>query len=119
MAGGGRFKIKGGVASFGEAVVQDGAVLVTVDGAVPGSGNGFIEHSFLQSADGSTTEIDVMQGSPIGPGLAILREVEANSVGVSILHNDSPDGGTWTLRLLRKAAPATSFSEVATFTFDT
>ena len=29
MAGGGRFKIKGGIASHGEAVVEDGALLIT------------------------------------------------------------------------------------------
>ncbi len=120
MAGGGQFRIKGGRAVKGQAIVDaDGNLLVAL---APGSlvaGGGFIEHSFRRTGAGSTTELDVMDGDPIGPGLTVLRTVEANLVGVSVLHDASPDGGTWTLRLFRKAAPATTFSEVATFIFDT
>jgi hypothetical protein len=36
MAGGGRFKIKGGIASHGEAVVEDGALLITGITVPPG-----------------------------------------------------------------------------------
>ncbi len=38
MAGGGRFKIKGGIASHGEAVVEDGALLITGVTVPPAAG---------------------------------------------------------------------------------
>ena len=81
---------------------------------------GFIEHSFFASAGVAATSIEVMQAAlPPGPGIVILRTVQANSVGVSITHGASADGGTWTLRLHRKPAGEPDFTEVATFTFDT
>lgn len=117
MAGGGQFRIKGGRAVKGQAIVDaDGNLLVSL---ASGSAVGFIEHSFRQAGAGATIELDVMDGSPDGPGLTVLRTVQANRVGVSVIHDASPDGGTWTLRLLRKVPPAAAFVEVATFVFDT
>lgn len=120
MAGGGRFKIKGGIASKGEAEVIDGAILVTVDGGLPSVPESAVEHSFKGSESGAATSVDLMQeGTELGLGLPILKDVDAGAVGVSVIHDASPDSGSWTLRLWRRTPPATTFTQVATFTFDT
>jgi len=116
MAGGGKIQIKGGIASKREAVVIDGALLVTAVGGVGGAG--VIEHSFFASVDAlGVTEIDLMDADPIGPALPILRAVTVEDIGVSFLHDAAPEGGTWTVRVQRRASGSDIFSEEATFVF--
>lgn len=116
MAGGGKIQIKGGLASKGEAVVIDGAILVTAAGVLGGAG--VIEHSFFASVVAAgVTDIDVMDADPIGPALPILRSLTIEDIGVSFLHDAAPEGGTWTLRVQRRLAGTNTYIEVATFPF--
>ena len=116
MAGGGRFKIKGGVASKREAVVEDGALLVTAVGVVPG-GLGFLD---VQRQWGSSNASGITNLILTGVTTSqfsepITRRMKTARVAVRIRRDTTPvPAGDWTLTLFRNNAPEATFTVTMT-----
>lgn len=112
MAGGGRVKVVGGVASHREALVIDGALVVTAVGGLPGGGGSFQWNFFGEDNRELVEELD-MHGT--NDGVPIAKAIRTGAVAVRFRHSGfvPPAIGDWTLRLLRNGI------QVATFTVNT
>lgn len=114
MAGGGRIKIKGGIASHGEAVVEDGALLIT--GVTGGGGTARFQLPFYgQNVLTGITTFGLM-GTPTSghpPDIPLARAVSTGRVAVKFQRPAGPPPGNWTLRLFKNGV------EVATFAVPT
>ncbi len=109
MAGGGRVKIKGGRASKGEVVVEDGALLVT---GISGGGAGRFQMNFYgEDAGAGVTSILLMEST--ATRIPFARAVDSGNVAVRFRRALGAAPGDWTLRLFRNGL------EVATFTVAT
>ena len=104
MAGGGRFKIKGGIASKGEAVVVDGALLVT---GISGGSGGRFQTNYYGERTTVVTSVLLMQEADTR--VAIARAVSTGNVAVRYERAAGAPPGDWTLRLFKNGL------EVATF----
>lgn len=110
MAGGGRVKWKGGRASKGEVVVEDGAVLVT--GLSVGSGGRFQWPFYGEDSSGGVTAVELMEENT-QIGIPLARAVSTGNVAVKFRRAAGAAPGDWTLRLFKNGA------EVATFAVGT
>ena len=110
MAGGGRFKIKGGIASKREAVVEDGALLVTVVGGVGLSFLDVQRQWGTSNASGITNLI--LTGVPSFQfSEPMTRRMKTAQVAVRIRRNTAPaPAGDWTLTLFRNGAAEATFT---------
>lgn len=120
MAGGAEIKIKGGIASKGEAIVEDGAVLVTLDGASVGA---FQRDFYGEDAGGAVTSINLHEENDDGLGVVVAKRtgsITARAVAVVFRRTHVPPGpGAWTLRLLKFNTLTEVFDSVATFSVPT
>ncbi len=110
MAGGGRFKIKGGLASKREAVVEDGALLITAVGGIPSGAGGRFEMNFYGQDSGSgVTSVELMEENT-EIGIPLARALKTGNVAVKFRHVGLGGIGPWTLRLFKNGALAATFS---------
>ncbi len=113
MAGGGRFKIKGGLASKREAVVEDGALLITAVGGIPSGAGGRFEQNFYgQDLGAGVTSVELMEENT-DIGIPVPRAIQTANVAVKYRRNAGAAPGDWTLRLFKNGI------EVATFAVST
>lgn len=107
MAGGGRTKIKGGVASNQEALVIDGALVVTAVGGL--GGGGAFQWNFFGEAPGTVTEVDMHGNNDAVP---LAKAVQTGAVAVRFCHTGTapPSIGDWTLKLLKNGVQVATFS---------
>ena len=112
MAGGGRFKIKGGIASKGEAVVEDGALLVTGDG-LAGTGGRFQWNFYGEDPGSGVTSVELMEENT-EIGIPLARAVSTGNVAVKFRRNAGPAPGDWTLRLFKNGVLAATFAVATT-----
>ena len=115
MAGGSKIKIKGGVASKGEALVVDGALLVTDVGAGAGGAVRFLQNFSGQDSGSGVISVNVMGAASATRelGIPIVGAHQTRNVAVRIRRDAAAAPGSWTLRLFRNDI------EVATFTVAT
>lgn len=104
MAGGGRFKIKGGIASKGEAVVIDGALLVT--GV---SGGRFQLPFYGEDLSVGVTTVELMEENT-ETGIPLARATSAGLVAVKLEHSGGASPGDWTLRLFKNGVQVATFA---------
>lgn len=108
MAGGAKVKIKGGVASKGEALVIDGALLVTdVGGGAGVSARTFL--NFYGEDSGSPTSIELMEENT-EIGIPLARAVSTGNVAVKFRRDTGAAPGDWTLRLFKNGVLAATFA---------
>lgn len=111
MAGGGRFKVKGGIASKGEAVVEDGALLVT--GIAAGAGGRFQLPFYGEDLSAGVTTVELMElNTEIGIPLA--RAVSTGNVAVKFRRDAGAAPGNWTLRLFKNGVEVATFAVLTT-----
>ena len=97
MAGGSQIKIKGGIASKGEATVEDGALLVT--GLAAG---GFQLNFYGEDAGAAVASLNLHGINDDGIGVVLADKVLAAKVAVTFRRTHIPPGpGAWTLRLTK------------------
>lgn len=107
MAGGGRVKIKGGRASKGEVVVEDGAILVT---GISGGGAGRFQLPFYgEDLSGGVTDVELMEENT-EIGIPFARAVDAGNVAVKYRRAAGAPPGDWTLRLFKNGVPVATFT---------
>lgn len=108
MAGGGRVKIKGGIATHGEAVVEDGALLVT--GITAGTGAARFQWNFYgEDVGGGVTAVELMEENT-EIGIPIARAVSTGRVAVKFRRAAGAAPGDWTLRLFKNGVLAATFA---------
>ena len=112
MAGGGRFKIKGGLASKREAVVEDGALLITAVGGGGGGAGRFQTNFYGEDPGAGVTDVELMEENT-EIGIPLARAVNTGNVAVKFQRNAGAAPGDWTLRLFKNGI------EVATFAVST
>lgn len=111
MAGGSQIKIKGGIASKGEATVEDGALLVT--GLAAG---GFQLNFYGEDAGAGVTSINLHGINDDLVGVVLADDAIADKVAVTFRRTHIPPGpGPWTLRLLKFNTVTEVFDTAATF----
>lgn len=110
MAGGGKVKIKGGVASHSEALVIDGALLVTDVGGAGAANAGRFQMNFYGEDLGSgVTSVELM-GANTALGIPFARAVETANVAVRLQRLGVGPIGPWTARLFRNDVLVATFS---------
>ena len=110
MAGGSKIKIKGGVAGKGEALVIDGALLVTDVGSGAGGTVRFLQNFYGQDLSAGVTAVDLHGDDLDDLGIPTVGAHQTRNVAVRIRRDAAAAPGSWTLRLFRNDI------EVATFT---
>ncbi len=108
MAGGGQFRIKGGRAVKGQAIVDaDGNLLVAL---APGSSvGGRFQMNFYGEDPGSgVTTVELMEENT-EIGIPLARAVRTGNVAVKFRRNAGAAPGDWTLRLFKNGVEAAIF----------
>jgi hypothetical protein len=109
MAGGGRVKIKGGRASKGEVVVEDGAILVT--GIAAAAGGRFQLPFYGEDMTAGVTAVELMEeNTDADMGIPIARAVSTGNVAVKFRRQGAAVLGDWTLRLFRNGVQVATFA---------
>lgn len=109
MAGGGRFIIKGGIASKGEAVVRDGALLITGIAA----GGRFQLPFYGEDLSAGVTSVELMEENT-EIGIPLARAVSTGRVAVKFKRAAGAAPGDWTLRLFKNGVEVATFAVLTT-----
>ncbi len=104
MAGGSKIKIKGGIASKGEAVVIDGALLVT-----DGGSSRALERFYGEDLSANVVTVNVM-GDNTAIGIPLPRAMMTVNVAVKIRHDTAAPVADWTLRLFKNDVQVATFA---------
>lgn len=113
MAGGSKIKIKGGIAGKGEAIVLDGALLVTDVGGGAAGAVRFLQNFFGQNPASGVTTVGLHGSDLDNLGVPTVGAHQTRNVAVRFRRDAGAPPGNWTLRLFRNDI------EVATFAVPT
>lgn len=114
MSGGGKIQVKGGIASHNEALVIDGALLVTAVGAVPGAGLPRFSLNFYGEDTGAgVTSIELMEENT-DIGIPLARALRTARVAVKFRRDTGAAPGDWTLRLFQNGVEVATFAVATT-----
>lgn len=112
MAGGGKIQIKGGIASKREAVVIDGALLVTAVGVGVGASR-FSMNFYGEDLGAGVTSVELMEENT-EIGIPLARALRTARVAVKFRRDSGAAPGDWTLRLFQNGAEVATFAVATT-----